>query len=576
VRTKKFLAKAILGPLVMAVAVSSALAQVRPDAGRVLEETQKRPIEPQPSRDVLPKQQEIRPALAGDAKLRVTVKSFRITGNTVYPEAELLATINDYVGKELDFAGLNEAATKVRAYYRSRGYFLAQAYLPRQKIESGVVEIAVIEGRLGEVRLNQAPESRIAPWLAKGIVDAHLRSGDLITETGLERPLLILSDLPSTSVSSEISPSKTLGAADLTVKVGREGGLLGGSLELDNHGNRFTGEYRLTGSLSVNSPFGLGDILTFSGVKSYGDFEFARIGYVVPVGFYGTRVGISYSQFSYELGKDFESLLAHGKGDVISLYALHPLIRTRNANLILQVGYEKKSLEDAVDSTARFESRKIDAGRLGLIGDFRDGLLGGGLNSFSINYVSGKLELDPATLIQDQSAISGLKTSGHFSKTNLDFRRLQRLTDQVNLLLAGSGQIAEKNLTSAEKFSLGGPNGVRAYPTGESSGDSGYLVTAEVRYIVPGFKLMGGDFSISGFYDKGHVRSNENPIGGFATNRRNIAGYGMGLSLGKANDFIIRSSIAMRVDEDDALRKPVSDAARSQRPRVWFQGIKWF
>ena len=33
----------------------------------------------------------------------------------------------------------NDAATKVRAYYRERGYFLVQAYLPQQEIKGGVI-----------------------------------------------------------------------------------------------------------------------------------------------------------------------------------------------------------------------------------------------------------------------------------------------------------------------------------------------------------------------------------------------------------------------------------------------------
>jgi hemolysin activation/secretion protein len=578
----ELLHKALLAPLLLAIATVPAIAQVKPDAGRVLEEAQKRPVAPQPQRDVLPKQ-EIRPALPGDSKLSVKVVSFRITGNTVYSEAELLALLNDFVGKQLDFAGVNEAATKVRSYYRGNGYFLAQAYLPRQKIESGVVEIAVIEGRLGEVKVNQTPESRLAPWLAQGIIGTHLQSGDLITEASLERPLLILSDLPGTSVSSEITPSKTLGAADLTVKLDNSGNLISGSLELDNYGNRFTGEYRLTGAMSVNNPFGLGDLISFSGIKSYGDFEFARVAYLVPVWYYGTRVGVSYAQFNYALGKDFENLQAHGKGDVASIYALHPLIRSRNANLILQLAYEQKNLKDEIDSTSSIETRDIKLVRAGVVGDFRDTLAGGGLNSFSFNYTDGRLSIEqPTVLADDQDPATGLKTEGNFKKVNYEFKRLQRISDDLNLLLGVTGQQAlnHKNLGSAEKFSLGGPNGVRAYPTGESSGSSGYVINAELRYIIPGFKLMGGDLTVAGFYDKGHIRAEENQVGGLvarATNRRNISGYGLGLSLGKSGDFIIRSSIAVRAnDTNDDLRKPISDTARSQRPRVWVQGIKWF
>ena len=50
----RLLHKALLAPLLIAMVAVPAIAQVKPDAGRVLEEAQKRPVAPQPQRDVLP------------------------------------------------------------------------------------------------------------------------------------------------------------------------------------------------------------------------------------------------------------------------------------------------------------------------------------------------------------------------------------------------------------------------------------------------------------------------------------------------------------------------------------------
>src|SRR5260221_2239499 len=137
---------------VFALAFASAgalaqLAQVRPDAGSVLEQMKPPPVAPAPGASVLPRVEEPKPAL-GAPGLKVTVTAFRITGNTIYPEDVLAATVQEFVGKEQNIDGLNDAATKVRAYYRERGYFLVQAYLPQQEIKGGVVEIAVIEARI--------------------------------------------------------------------------------------------------------------------------------------------------------------------------------------------------------------------------------------------------------------------------------------------------------------------------------------------------------------------------------------------------------------------------------------------
>ncbi|WP_318531837.1 POTRA domain-containing protein, partial [Pseudomonas huaxiensis] len=55
---------------------------------------------------------------------------------------------------------LQAGANRITRLYRERGYPLARAYIPAQEIDGGVVQIAVMEGRFGEVGLNNT--SRVA------------------------------------------------------------------------------------------------------------------------------------------------------------------------------------------------------------------------------------------------------------------------------------------------------------------------------------------------------------------------------------------------------------------------------
>jgi len=435
-----------------------------------------------------------------------------------------------------------------------------------------VVEIAIIEGRLGVIELNKAPAVRLSDKLLAGILGAHLQEGQVITETGLERPLLLINDLPTASVTSEIRPSRTLGAADLRVNVDQAAGWVSGALDYDNGGSRFIGEHRFGGTLNINTPLGLGDQATFRGITSNEGFEYLRAAYTLPVWYYGTRVGASVSQFNYRLGKDFTVLQAHGRGEVKSVYLFHPLLRTRNANFIVQATYEDKRLFDFVDTTASFEHRFIDSWKVGGVGDFRDGALSGGLNTYGLTYSSGKLSIEPpGVAATDVTPGTGHFTEGNFDKWNGEARRLQRITDNASLLIAVQGQKASKNLASAEKFSLGGARGVRAYPVGEATGDSGAIFTGEVRYVVPGAKFFGGDFTIAGFYDAGWAKINEKPLVTDTPNRRSIEGVGLGATLGKEGDFLMRASAAWRTDHET----PQSDPVR-RVPRVWLEAQKWF
>src|SRR4051812_12288424 len=421
-----------------------------PRAGDILQQQaprQELPISPSTA-PVLPQVAPAKPALPPGTKVNVAVKDFRFSGNTVFPAAELRGLVQEFIGKTLDFNGLNDAAGRVQRHYRERGYFLAVAYLPQQEIKDGIVEIAVLEGRLGQINLQVDPKTKLRESFARSILNAHLKPGDLITENSLERPLLLLRDLPDMEITSELGPSKTqLGAADLTVKISESQKHFNGYVDADNWGNRFSGEYRIGINLNAGDLTGYGDLLSFRGFITDESMKFGRLSYVIPLGPYGTRVGASATGFQYRLGKDVAALGANGEGQVYTIYALHPLLRTRNANLFIQGAAERKDLEDRQDPDIVVD-QTITNGKLGVVGDLRDRLLSGGLNSYSLTVTSGKLEIAPAdALAVDQSAVGGQR-AGHFSKVNLEYRRLQRITDQFNLLFAYAAQGANRNLTA--------------------------------------------------------------------------------------------------------------------------------
>ncbi|MCC6209911.1 MAG: ShlB/FhaC/HecB family hemolysin secretion/activation protein [Burkholderiales bacterium] len=554
-----------------------------PDSGTVYQENVRgKPLvaPPVPGKDLLPKAPAPKPAL-GAPGLKLVVQGFRISGNTIYPENVLLEQVTEFIGKEQTIDGLNDAATKVRAYYRERGYFLVQAYLPQQEIKGGIVEIAVIEARIGKVAVNIKEGTRYSESLVRGIVEAHLAEGEIITETGLETPLLLLNDLPNASVTSEIKPSQTVGAADITVNISDPGPIVSGSVDGDNYGNRYTGQYRYGVTFNLNNPIALGDQLTYRGMKTAGegDMGFYRLAYVVPVGYWGTRIGASYTTFHYKLGAAFEPSNTHGTGSVASLFALHPILRTRGANVIAQVAYSDMKLDDRVGATNSILDRDITSLRMGMVGDFRDNLWGGGLNSFTVTHVVGDASIhQPNAVLADKATF---RTRGQFRKKNYEYRRLQKVNDESNLLLWFRGQMANKNLMSAEKFSLGGPDGVRSYPTGEALGDEGWIFTAEYRYTVPGFKLWDGDVTLLGFWDQGHIQEWDNFHKSVtcatgtqprcSQNERNLSGFGLGASAGRDADYVLRFSASWRNENDT----PQSDTAR-RIPRMWLQGIKWF
>ena len=554
-----------------------------PDAGSAIQQQNIAPTPtPRSQPNLLPSGFEPKPVLDKTPGATVAVKAFKFSGNSIFSAEQLAALLADKAGKTLTFEELNEAATSIRQFYRGQGYFLAQAYLPRQDVTSGIIEITVLEGYVGKIKAAAAANARLRPSFAQGILDAHLKPGSAITETGLERPLLLINDTPGATVKSQIGPGEGVGTADLEAQIGQNtgeswvsqatNGVITGNLDLDNYGNRFTGQWRAGASVNVNNLTGFGDLLSLRGQVALENSKtnFGRIAWQALVWYYGTKVGVSYAKLNYALYKDFAVNKQTGDGEITSAYAYHPIIRTRNLNLILNLGVDRKDLEDRNGLLATVANRTIKLGHLGVQGDWRDGLFGGGLNSYGLTVARGSLNIKQVAELAADQGPTGVKTQGGFGKTNLEFQRLQKITDNLNLLGSFNAQWASKNLASAEKMALGGVSGVRAYPTGEAAGDTGFQGSFELRYGNPAWTIAGASVVLSGFYDYGYVRINRTPTGAPGINSRSLQGVGFGVNLGKEGDYLLRSSVAWRVDNE----KPVSDVDRS--PRIWVQATKWF
>lgn len=569
-----------------------ALAQsFRPDAGSVLQRQNTTPPSiPSPPPAVLPSRITPPPALDTPASATVAVKGFVFSGNTVFSASQLAPLVCGLAGQSVTIAGLNQATDRVRQFYRERGYFLARAYLPRQDITAGMIEIAVLEGRVGRIEATLAPPaanrgaSRLRESFAQAVIDANFAPGELITETALERPLLLLDDLPGVRVQSSLGAGTAVGTADIDVTIGlpaHDGplsqatdGWVTGSADIDNHGNRFTGEWRLGATINVNNTTGYGDQLSVRGQvsPSNGHTDFGRIAWQTPVGYHGTQIGMAYARLDYTLIKDFSALLAEGDARIASFYVTHPLVRTRNLNFNLLAGFDRKDTEDRMLAVNSVETRRISIGHIGVQGDARDNIFGGGLTTFGITHSGGRVRIDQAVAVAADQAATGPHTLGNFNKTNVEFLRLQTLTQNVNVLGTVNTQFASKNLSSAEKMSLGGASGgsgVRAYPAGEASGDEGYVGTLEARYGNPAWRIGSASTVLSVFYDFGRVHINKNPQPGVA-NTRSLHAVGIGATIGKDGDFLVRASLAWRAGSERAQ----SDSDRS--PRFWLQAIKSF
>jgi hemolysin activation/secretion protein len=548
---------AFLGVLLLSVA-EAALAQQLPSAGGQLRQL---PPPPPPAPPVIPDLRVERSAAAAASADAAAGPSFpvaalRVTGMTAFPEGRLIAATGFTPGAVLTLGQLRQMAGRITDFYAANGYFVAQAYLPAQAIADGIVTIAVIEGHYGAVTLKN--NSRVSDGVARRIMSG-LDSGDIVANAPLERRLLLLSDLPGTRVGSTLSPGTEVGTSDLIVDIAPGRGI-SGSVEADNAGNRYTGYYRVGGSLNFNNPLGIGDVASVRGLVTDGGLTYVRASYQAPIG--AATVGVAYARLDYRLRREFSALGAHGSADIASIYASYPLIRSYDYNLYLLGAGNFNAFHDEIDTTGSVSDRRSQVGTIGLSGDGRDR---SGSSFWSIGWTFGNLDIrTPAVLAIDDATA---RTNGGFHNLNLAAGRLQTITSALSLYLAARGQLASKNLDISEKMQLGGAYGVRAYPEGEGFGDQGYIVTAEARLMLA--RDLPGDLSLVAFIDHGGVTHNRNRFSS-APNSTSLSGIGGGVTWAEGGNFQLKASYAHRLGSTPVMSGP--DASG----QFWVQATKLF
>lgn len=505
-----------------------------------------------------------RPEAPTDAEAegrRIRVDALRVTGATLFTEAELIAAAEFTPGAELTLPELRNAAARITRFYNDRGYVLAQAHLPAQDVVDGAVTIAVIEGRYGAIDLRN--QAGVPDGLAHGLLGG-LNRGDPVAIGPLERRLLLLSDIPGVVVHSTLSPGAEVGSSDLTVDL-TPAPRVYGSLEADNAGNRYTGEYRFGGSINLANPMGLGDLASLRLLASTEGLAYGRAAWQMPVG--AATVGVAYTHMQYELGREFSALDAGGTADILSVFASYPLIRSRAANLYAFASADAKFLSDEIGLVSQVSDKEIRAFTVGLRGDSRDDFFGGGWNAGSLSWTAGNLEIeDPVERAAD--AI-GARSDGGFNRLQYSLSRLQTVSGPLSVYGAVRGQVATDNLDNSEKMQLGGAYGVRAYPEGEAYGDQGYVATVEARLALDQWTgSLPGRFELIGFVDTGEVNFAHDPwLPG--PNHARRSGAGVGLNWAGPDDLFIRTSYARRLGDQIA-------TSGDDSGQFWFQIVKLF
>lgn len=511
----------------------------------------------------------------------VFISDFQFEGQLrVFSQEALGRVLSQYRGHRLNQAQMQAAVGDLTRHYRDQGYVAAVALLPEQDFQKGILRILIFEGdpdpRL-PVRVEAAEGLRLdTGWISK-VMQASLGDGP-VEQSRLERGLLLLSDIPGVMTTVSLEPGEAPGSTRAVVDAqeGRPYEIqLGGS----NHGAKATGENLLSFDGRLNNPLGRGEqagLLLKPSEKK--DQETALFQGSVPLGNHGLRLGLTAGYFAYSIDGEDQPNFFRGKARETSFQLNWPVTRSRIKNRRATLEWSQKQMRDTRgEEIVRKELHLMSAG---WTHDSRD-LASGLTHWWGSTLYWGDLNLgrSPDNFVNDQET---LKTDGRFMRLTGQAGLAMRLDDAWLLSTTLSGQLASKNLNSSEKFGLGGPGAVRAYPVGEASGDMGLRASAELRRSLLSLPTLG-DLSVSAFYDWGRVRKQVNPLpDSEAVNRFYLKGWGLGLTAALERSHEFRLLWARKIGTNpgqifaaDGISLVDSDGTNN-RERFWASFTLWF
>ena len=397
----------------------------------------------------------------------------------------------------------------------------SEASIPHQIVVRGNVRLKILEARFSGARLDPNSNGRLNEDFIINRFESALKPGELVDVYKLDRALLLLNDLPGTSVSGGLDSGDHMGESRFVVLSERKS-LFSGNASFDNYGARSTGALRFNADASMNNGLGVGDQVSLTALHTQGS-DYGRFALSLPVSENGFRIGVSASAMNYQLvAEELKAGQFAGTSTTYGVDLSYPLIRTRSFNLYLTGNYDGREFNNTANHSISSDYRS-DALSAGVNGNVFDDVLEGGVNTFSLSVTAGNLDLSGSPNHASDAATTN--TQNRFYKLKGNASRTQTINEVLSAFVSISGQYAFKNLDSSEKFFLGGASGIRAYPSSEGGGSSGISGTAELRYKLP------YDFLVTGFYDIGAVEQNRDNHYNGAVPNNNLLYRGYGLSV---------------------------------------------
>lgn len=460
---------------------------------------------------------------------RITVSEFRVTGSSVFSDAELRAVTAPYTNRPITAEDLHELRNKLTLVYVDKGYVNSGAVLPDQQVADGVVEYGIVEGKLSEIEVEGNRYFRTR-YLRDRL---ELGARTPLNVRDLEHELQILQqDERIRRVNAQLGPGTRPGEGILRARF-EEDPPYRARFDFSNYEPPSVGAYQGQLTLSHENLTGNGDVLYLRGALTDGFQEYEG-SYEIPVNRRDTTVGARYLYDESDVVESpGDELDIRSESETVGLSVRHPLYRSLYHQLHLSLALEYRDSETFLlgqpfsfpplpaQDDGQSRETVVRFAQEWVYRDLRQVLAARSM--FSVG-----LDLLGATSHGNYGCCDEIP-DGEFFAWLAQFQWVRRFDPWgVQLVFRTDLQLAADPLLSLEQFSVGGHATVRGYRENELVRDNGVVSSLEVR--VPLWPDAPGrpTVQLAPFFDWGNSWNTDRPEFGPQT----LMSAGVGLRFG--------------------------------------------
>lgn len=393
-------------------------------------------------------------------KPTVLINKINIDSSDILTDEELKTITTKYVHKKLSIDDIDDLILEINTSYKKKNFITAKAILPPQKIKGGILNIELIEGKIGAIEVSGNKYTR-----ESYILDRFSQStGETLNLKDLEADIITFNNNNDVKLKGKIKAGKSHSETDIYLEA-YEPNPYHIVPTFDNTGRETIGILKGGVALAHDSLFGYRDRLTIGTSLAHGTTA-AYTNYSLPVGTKGTKLNglFSYNHIKIIAG-DFKPLKVTGDSFVYGLNVSHPFISNKKLKLFGNAGINFKESTTFFDKHSTFDTT---------------------VRTFNIGF-NAEINDKKGVWHTGHNFINGLDMFGGkepFFKYEGNVYRVQRLPKGVIGLFRASTLLTGNDvLPSLEQFQIGGSATVRGFSEGLLMGNNGYFASAE--FILP-------------------------------------------------------------------------------------------